>query len=61
MMTVMNVVAFIISFALFVVGIFLLGVAVGLPSNQGLVFFAGILVISLGIAVPIHILKRVDA
>lgn len=61
MMTDMNVVAFVIAFALFVVGIVLLGVAVGLAAFQGLVFFAGILIICLGIALPIHILKRVDA
>ncbi len=61
MMTVMNVVAFIISLAIFVAGIYVMGIAVELASFQGLVFFAGILIISLGIAVPIHILKRITA
>ena len=61
MMTVMNVVAFVIAFALFVVGIFLMGVAVNLAAFQGLVFFAAILLVCLAIAVPIHILKRIDA
>jgi hypothetical protein len=57
----MNVVAFIIALALFVVGIFLMGVAVTLTAFQGLVFFVAILIVCLGIAVPIHILKRIDA
>ncbi len=61
MMTVMNVVAFIIALALFVFGIFLMGVAVTLTSFQGLVFFVAILIVTLGIALPIHILKRIDA
>jgi len=61
MMTGMNIVAFIISLALFVGGLFIMGAAFALPSLQGLVFFAGIIVTSLGIAVPIHLMKRIDA
>ena len=61
MMTVMNVVAFIISFALFVAGLFIMGSAFALEAHHALVFFAGIIVTSLGVAVPIHVLKRIDA
>ena len=61
MMTVMNVVAFIISFALFIAGIFIMGSAFGITEHNAIVFFAGILVTTLGVALPIHVLKRIDA
>ena len=61
MMALMNVVAFVISLALFIAGLFIMGSAFALESNHALVFFAGIIVTSLGVAVPIHVLKRIDA
>jgi uncharacterized membrane protein HdeD (DUF308 family) len=61
MMTTMNVLAFIVSFALFIGGIFLMGQAFSVEDAQGFVFFAGIAVTSLGVALPIHVLKRIDA
>jgi len=57
----MNVIAFIVSFALFIGGIFLMGESFTVEGAQGWVFGAGILVTTLGIMLPIHILKRIDA
>lgn len=57
----MNVIAFIVSFALFIGGIFLMGESFTVEGAQGIVFFVGLLVTTLGIMLPIHILKRIDA
>jgi len=57
----MNVVAFIISFALFVGGLYMMGAAFQVEGFELLVFGGGILVASLAIAIPIHVLKRLDA
>ena len=57
----MNVVAFIVSLALFVGGLFIMGESFYVTGAQGVVFFAGILVTSIGVFIPIHILKRIDA
>jgi hypothetical protein len=57
----MNVVAFIISFALFVGGLYMMGSAFQLVGFELVMFLGGILVSSLGVAIPIHVLKRLDA
>lgn len=57
----MNVVAFIVSLALFVGGLFIMGESFNVIGAQGVVFFVGILVTLAGVFVPIHILKRIDA
>jgi hypothetical protein len=57
----MNVIAFIISLALFVGGIVILGYSFSVVGYELPVFFGGILVTSLGVAIPIHLLKRIDA
>ena len=57
----MNVIAFLISLALFVGGIVILGYSFSVVGYELPVFFGGILVTSLGVAIPIHILKRIDA
>ena len=57
----MNVVAFIISFALFIGGLFLMGESFTATGYEGVVFFAGILITTLGVMIPIHVLKRLDA
>ncbi len=57
----MNIAAFIVSFVLFVGGIWLLGAAFSATGYELLVFFAGILCSTLGIFIPVHILKRIDA
>ena len=57
----MNIIAFIVALALFVGGLFMMGYSFYVEGFQGVVFVGGILVTSLGVALPIHILKRIDA
>lgn len=57
----MNIVAFIVSFLLFVGGIWLLGAAFSATGYELLVFFGGILCSTLGIFIPFQLLKRIDA
>jgi hypothetical protein len=57
----MNVIAFIVAFALFVGGLLLFGYAFSAESAfQGPMFFAGILSIGASFALPVHVLKRID-
>lgn len=56
----MNILGFVVSFALFVGGIYIMGSAFYVPGVEYLVFMAGILCTSLGVFLPIHLLKRVD-
>ena len=51
-----DVIAFILCLALFLVGLFLLGLAVTLPAWQGLVFFSGIVCVALSFGIPVHLL-----
>ncbi|CAM5427205.1 hypothetical protein [Leifsonia shinshuensis] len=51
-----DVIAFILCLALFLVGLFLLGLADTLPAWQGLVFFAGIVCVALSFGIPVHAL-----
>ena len=43
---------------LLVGGMWLVGFAFSLPALQGLVFIGGVLLISLALAVPVHLLTR---
>ncbi|GAB2462198.1 hypothetical protein HD599_000944 [Conyzicola lurida] len=56
----MNVIAFVVSLGLFVGGILLMGYSFTIEGFELLSFFAGLLITSLGVAVPIHVLKRID-
>jgi hypothetical protein len=56
-----NIVAFIIAFALFLGGMALFVVAFSVEGFELLTFFAGILLVSASIAIPAHVLKRTDA
>lgn len=57
----MNIVAFIVAFGLFVGGLALMGYAFYAPEGfQGAMFIAGILAVTASIALPVHVLKRVD-
>jgi hypothetical protein len=51
-----DVIAFILCFLLFLVGLFLFGLAPTLPGWEGAVFFAGILCIALSFGIPVHAL-----
>lgn len=57
----MNVIAFVVSIVLFVGGFFLMGYSFEGHDLQALMFFAGIIVTTLGVVIPIHVLKRIDA
>jgi hypothetical protein len=53
-------IALVISFALFLGGLLLMGIAVELPAWQALVFFLGIIGVALSFAIPIHLLPALD-
>ena len=55
-----DVLAFLCCFALFLVGLFLLGLAATLPGWEGLVFFAGILCVAASFGIPVHVLTHTD-
>jgi len=57
----MNGIAYAISLILFVGGIVLFGVAFNAIGFEAIVFVAGIIAISVAIAIPFHLLKRTDA
>jgi hypothetical protein len=57
----MNVFAFLVSFVLFVGGILILAYSFSVEGWEIAVFFAGILVSTLGVVIPVHIMKRIDA
>ncbi|MCU1506505.1 MAG: hypothetical protein QOD27_1750 [Microbacteriaceae bacterium] len=57
----MNIVAFVVAFALFVGGILLMGYSFGTGiALPGVMFIGGILAIALSLAIPVHVLKRLD-
>ena len=55
-----DVIAFLLCFLLFLVGLFLLGLAATLPAWEGLVFFAGILCVALSLGIPVHVLGHTE-
>ncbi len=56
----MNVIALIVSFALFVGGLLLMGYAAEFVGWQGATFIAGILAVALSIGLPVHVLTKLD-
>ena len=56
-----KIIGFIVSLALFIGGIYLMGEAFNFAGIESLVFIAGILVTTIGCALPIHLFKRIDA
>jgi hypothetical protein len=57
----MNGIGFVVSFAFFVAGLYLMGIAFDVAENLGLVTFAGgLLAVAVGVAIPVHILHRLD-
>jgi len=53
----MNVVIFIVSLAIFVLGMWLFGLAFAVTAGMLPIFFAGILCVALSIAIPTNILR----
>ena len=56
----MNIVAFVLSLVLFVGGMVLFGYAPEVENFELATFAAGIIAISLAVAIPAHVLKRAD-
>ena len=56
----MNIIAFVVSLALFVLGFYIMGNAFYVTGAEFPVFIGGILVSSIGVFIPIHVLKRID-
>lgn len=46
---------FIVSIVLFVVGLFVLGIAFSLPVAQAFVFLGGFALVTIAIAIPLHL------
>lgn len=57
----MKIIAFVVSLALFVGGLWIMGESFSVVGAESVVFMAGILACTLGIAIPVHVLKRLDA
>jgi hypothetical protein len=53
----MHILAFIIAMAAFVFGFFLFGLAFSVTAFQAVIFFAGIVAVSLAVAIPMHMLR----
>jgi hypothetical protein len=54
----MNIVAFVVAFAIFVFGFWLFGLAFSVTSLMAPIFIGGILCVSFGMAVPFHLLRN---
>ncbi len=57
----MNIIGFIVSIALFVGGIYVMGSAFYVPGLELVVFLAGMFASIIGVFIPIHVLKRIDS
>jgi hypothetical protein len=55
-----NVVAFLISMAIFVVGMWLMGAAPVMAGLEAITFFGGILAVAVSVAIPMSVLGRGD-
>jgi len=56
-----NILGFVISFVLFVGGIYMMGEAFYVEGLESVVFIGGLLVTTVGVFIPIHVMKRVDS
>ena len=56
----MNVVAFLFAMVLFIGGFALMGYAFYVEGFEAPMFIGGILAVSAALALPVHVLKRVD-
>ena len=56
----MKVIALIVCFALFLGGLALMGYAAEFTGWEGITFFGGIIAIALAIAIPVHVLTKLD-
>lgn len=57
----MNIVGFVVAFFFLIAGILLMGYSFGPDvAGPGFMFFGGILAISVAIAIPVHVMKRIE-
>ena len=56
----MNVIAFAVAIALFLGGLLLMGYSFYATGYEGPMFVSGILAVAASIALPVHVLKRID-
>ncbi|MDO7882333.1 hypothetical protein [Antiquaquibacter soli] len=56
----MKIIVFLVSLAIFIAGMYLMGSAFYVPGWEAAVFLGGILASSIGLAIPVHVLKRID-
>jgi cytochrome c oxidase assembly factor CtaG len=56
----MKLFVFLVSLALFALGFWLFGWAFSAVGYEAIVFFSGIIAVAVGIAIPVHLLKRID-
>ncbi len=56
----MKIFGFAVSLVLFLAGFYLMATAFSISEFQLPVFFAGIISSSLGLFIPVHVMKRVD-
>ncbi|WP_158251177.1 hypothetical protein [Cryobacterium sp. Y11] len=53
----MHIAAFVVAFAIFILGLWLFGLAFSITSLMGVTFVAGILCVALAMAIPFHLLR----
>lgn len=56
----MKIAQFVIAFVVFIVGMATMGYAFYIEGFEAPVFLAGILVVSASVAIPVHLLTRID-
>lgn len=57
----MKIIGFVAALVFFLAGIYMFALAFQVPGYETLVFIGGILLIALGVAIPMHLMKRIDA
>ena len=57
----MKIIGFIAALVFFLAGIYVLALAFQVVGYETVVFIGGILLISIGVAIPMHLMKRIDA
>jgi hypothetical protein len=56
-----KIIAIIVALIFFLGGIYLFALAFQVPGLESLIFIAGVLSVSIALAIPVHVLKRIDA
>lgn len=57
----MHIVGFVVAFIFFVAGLLLMGYSFGAGiAGPGFMFIGGILAVSIAIAIPVHVMRRIE-